>query len=114
MSNHSRRKWWPSFEVRRTFVGVLVLCLMGYTVWHAGEVTSCQTEWQNRTNTVLNDRSEKTDQWMSTQLQYLDIVAEQKRTPDERLAALDTYRAGLRAALAQRKSAPLPEEPRCG
>lgn len=113
MTGHGRCWYWPPFEVRRTILGLLVLGLIGYTVWQVNSVTSCQAEFNTRTNTVINDRSGSTDLWMSSQLAYLDIAAEPSRTQAERLAALNEYRAGLRAALQARKSAPLPEEPRC-
>lgn len=110
---HRRRWWWPTFEVRRTVIGLTLLAVCVGSVVTVSVKTNCQTRQNIDFRSVLNDRSDFTDRWMTSQLAYLDIVADQHVSAEQRLAALNEYRAGLRAAIEQRKNAPLPEDLQC-
>lgn len=110
-SSHLARLEWI-----RTVVALLVLSIvawLGVQGYQTNQATKCQVRFNSATSDVIADRSSATDEWMTNQLAYLDIVAEQDKTPAQRLAALNEYRASLRSALLARRSAPLPEDPQC-
>jgi len=104
---------WPAFEIRRTVIGLILLVVSVGSVITVSVRTSCQTRQNIEFRSVLNDRSDFTDRWMTSQLAYLDIVADQHVSAEQRLVALNEYRDGLRAAIEQRKDAPLPEDLQC-
>jgi hypothetical protein len=113
MNTHGRRWWWPASETRRALLGVVVMLLMGYTLWQVSSVINCQKDFNVLYSQGLKERSDAAASERQAQRTMLDALLDPTATPVSRSAALQTWRVALDEADAKRDANPIPEDPQC-
>lgn len=97
----------------RTIVNLVALSLIGYTVWHQGQISACQADFNVAYSQGLAERTKAAASEREAQRVMLDAILNPKATSQDRAAALVTWRAKLEEADDIRDRSPLPVDPRC-
>lgn len=112
MSGHEL-SWWQNRENWRAILGVLILVLVGWSVWNNYEVTTCQADFNIAFAKGLEERTVAATNERHAQRVMLDTILNPAAPREEKAQSLVTWRTALDEADRKRDANPLPKDPRC-
>jgi hypothetical protein len=92
-----RRSPGVHWDILRPLVGLLILGLIGYTVWAQTSQATCQKAANRQFQSALSQRAAAAKESNDAQRQFLTSLARPGATPGDKAAAMQTYLDALNA-----------------